>query len=106
MAQASYNGNGNGSAKSYVSQGLVTQQEASMFSPEQLEFLARKRSTSPAPRNGSGSAARVPVAAGAAAASASADVQQAVRQGLVSQQEASSFSAEQLDFLIRKRRGF
>lgn len=89
----------NAGVSSLLSAGLITQQEAATFSQQQLEFLARKRSPSP-----TGAAPRAAAAAPAApSAAASGNVQQWLSRGLITQQEAATFSGEQLAFLARKR---
>lgn len=89
----------NSGVASLLSAGLITQQEAATFSQQQLEFLARKRSPSPG-----GAQPRAAAAAPAApAAATSGNVQQWLSRGLITQQEAATFSQEQLAFLARKR---
>ena len=78
---------------------------AGQFSAEQLAFLERKRAASAGPSGaGNGAAARSGNGTGNGnGAGAASAVQAAVSRGLISQQEATSLSAEQLEFLARKR---
>jgi hypothetical protein len=47
----------NADVQNWLSQGLITDQEAKSFSPTQLEFMARKRGASPSPSPGAHPAA-------------------------------------------------
>lgn len=89
-----------GNVRQWLSQGLITQQEVAVFSPEQLAFLARKRSHKPLPTASAGAAA---APAAAHRGSNTHNVQQWLARRLITQQEVSSFSMEQLAFLARKR---
>ncbi|PSC72036.1 Chloroplast stem-loop binding of 41 kDa chloroplastic [Micractinium conductrix] len=92
---------GNASVASLLSSGLITRQEASVYSSDQLAFLARKRSPSQRGAAARAAAASMPGAAGAGAA----EVQAWLSRGVISKQAAATFSPEQLAFLARKRGG-
>jgi polyhydroxyalkanoate synthesis regulator phasin len=87
--------------QSLVASGVITQQEAATFSQQQLEFLARKRggtpSAAPAAAAGNAGGSAYDTAVGNDA------IQEYLAKGLVTQQEAKSFSLQQLEFLARKR---
>ncbi|PSC72423.1 microtubule-associated futsch-like isoform A [Micractinium conductrix] len=83
----------------YVSDGVITREEATSMSADQLEFLIRKRTrNSPAPPP----AARAAPAAPSAGAGLTS-VQSYVADGTITADEAASMSSTQLEFLIRKR---
>lgn len=83
-----------------MASGVITRQEAASFSQQQLEFLARKRGGQPR-----GVPAAIGAAGGSAFATAAGNdaIKEYLAKGLVTQQEANTFSLEQLEFLARKR---
>ncbi|GAB4816663.1 hypothetical protein N2152v2_003709 [Parachlorella kessleri] len=103
VASTSSTGNGNGSrAGAHTS----SPQHAANYSPEQLEFLARKRATSQTPAPPAVRASLGSSGNGKAAGNGNGNgaVQGYVVAGLLSPEEAATFSADQIEFLVRRRK--